>query len=111
VHTLATPAQVTALVWAPGRKELLSTHGYPTNALMVHAYPSLERVGEVRDAHDQRILYAALGPGGDVVCTGAGDENLKFWRVWDAPAAAAGAKGGKRREGEGRTDAGVLGIR
>jgi cell division cycle protein 20 (cofactor of APC complex) len=112
VHTLATPAQVTALVWAPGRKELLSTHGYPTNALMVHAYPSLEKVGEVRDAHDQRILYAALGPGGDVVCTGAGDENLKFWRVWDAPAAAAaGAKGGKRREGEGRTDGGVLGIR
>ena len=51
---------------------------------MVHAYPSLERVAEIRDAHDSRVLWSALGPAGDVVCTGAGDENLKFWRIWDA---------------------------
>ncbi len=50
---------------------------------MIHAYPSMERVAEIRDAHDSRVLFSCLSPVGDVVCTGAGDENLKFWRVWD----------------------------
>jgi cell division cycle 20, cofactor of APC complex len=56
------------------------------------------------------VLYAALGPGGDVVATGAGDENLKLWRVWDAPVREE-KKGRKAGAGEGKTDAGVLGIR
>jgi cell division cycle protein 20 (cofactor of APC complex) len=43
----------------------------------------MERVAEIRDAHDSRVLFSCVGPAGDVVCTGAGDENLKFWRVWD----------------------------
>jgi cell division cycle protein 20 (cofactor of APC complex) len=50
---------------------------------MIHGYPSMERVIEIRDAHDSRVLWSALSPAGDVVCTGAGDENLKFWRVWE----------------------------
>jgi cell division cycle protein 20 (cofactor of APC complex) len=110
LHTLKTPAQVTSIHWSPHRKELASTHGYPTNALMVHAYPSLERLAEVRDAHDQRVLFSALAPGGDVVCTGAGDENLKFWRIWDAPLHRK--KRSMLGPGEGgRTDASVLAIR
>ena len=54
-----------------------------TNSIMIHAYPSLERVAEIRDAHDSRVLFSCAGPAGDVVCTGAGDENLKFWRIWE----------------------------
>lgn len=53
---------------------------------MIHAYPSMERVAEIRDAHDSRVLFSCVSPAGDVVCTGAGDENLKFWRVWDMTA-------------------------
>ncbi|KAF5386753.1 hypothetical protein D9615_001810 [Tricholomella constricta] len=84
LHSLKTPSQITSLLWAPAKKEILSTHGFPTNAIMVHAYPSMERVAEIRDAHDARVLFSCVGPGGDVVCTGAGDENLKFWRIWDS---------------------------
>jgi cell division cycle 20, cofactor of APC complex len=83
LHTLKTPAQVTTIQWSPHRKEFMSTHGYPTNAIMVHAYPSLENVAEIRDAHEARVLFSALGPAGDVVVTGAGDEYLKFWRIWE----------------------------
>jgi cell division cycle 20, cofactor of APC complex len=76
---------------------------------MVHAYPSLERIAEIRDAHDSRVLYTAVGPAGDVVCTGAGDENLKFWRIWEG----AGVK--KKKEGKERststTRSGILSIR
>ncbi|KAL0579912.1 WD repeat-containing protein slp1 [Marasmius crinis-equi] len=84
LHTLKTPSQITSLIWSPHKKEILSTHGYPTNSIMVHAYPSMDRVAEIRDAHDSRVLFSCVGPAGDVVCTGAGDENLKFWRIWDA---------------------------
>ncbi|KAF9466405.1 WD40-repeat-containing domain protein [Collybia nuda] len=83
LHSLKTPSQITSLLWAPAKKEILSTHGYPTNSIMVHAYPSMERVAEIRDAHDSRVLFSCVGPAGDVICTGAGDENLKFWRIWD----------------------------
>jgi cell division cycle protein 20 (cofactor of APC complex) len=78
---------------------------------MVHAYPSMERVAEIRDAHDSRVLFSAIGPAGDVVVTGAGDENLKFWRIWEG----AGESGGKRKKGSevrmNSTSSGILSIR
>jgi cell division cycle protein 20 (cofactor of APC complex) len=43
----------------------------------------MEQVAEIRDAHDTRVLYSALSPAGDVIATAAGDENLKFWRLWE----------------------------
>ncbi|OSX58201.1 hypothetical protein POSPLADRAFT_1173606 [Postia placenta MAD-698-R-SB12] len=112
LHSLTTPSQVTSIQWSPHKKEFLTTHGYPTNSLMIHAYPSMERVVEIRDAHDSRVLWSALGPGGDLVCTGAGDENLKFWRVWEMPKPKKGkdAKEGSRM-GTGSTSSGILSIR
>lgn len=69
----------------------------------------MERVAEIRDAHDCRVLWSALGPAGDVVCTGAGDENLKFWRVWEVPK----VKKGKDLKDVGRssTSSRILSIR
>ncbi|KAJ3559645.1 hypothetical protein NM688_g216 [Phlebia brevispora] len=110
LHSLTTPSQITSLQWSPHRKEFLTTHGYPTNAVMVHAYPSLERVCEIRDAHDSRVLWSALSPAGDVVCTGAGDENLKFWRVWEVPKEKRKSKGSEGKE-HSRTYSGILAIR
>src|SRR5882757_3981228 len=113
LHSLRTPSQITSIQWAPHKKEILTTHGYPTNSIMIHAYPSLERVAEIRDAHDSRVLYTAVGPAGDVVCTGAGDENLKFWRIWEVEK--------KKKKGDGKeagrvttnstTSSGILSIR
>lgn len=80
----------------------------------------MERVAEIRDAHDSRVLFSCVGPTGDVVCTGAGDENLKFWRVWDMTTESAGKKkkvGGNsvgEEVGGGRvnsTKEGILSIR
>ncbi|KAK7460933.1 WD repeat-containing protein slp1 [Stygiomarasmius scandens] len=102
LHTLKTPSQITSLIWSPSRKEILSTHGYPNNSIMLHSYPSMDRVAEIRDAHDSRVLFSALGPAGDVVVTGAGDENLKFWRIWDAKGAENAKK--KKDDGERRTN-------
>lgn len=109
LHSLTTPSQITSVHWAPHRKEFVTTHGFPTNALMVHSYPTMERIAEIRDAHDSRVLWSAVSPAGDVVVTGAGDENLKFWRLWEVP------KVKKTREPKDNikssTQAGILAIR
>ena len=75
---------------------------------MIHAYPSLDRVAEIRDAHDSRVLFSCVSPAGDMVCTGAGDENLKFWRIWEVPRVK------KKKEGQersGLTGSGILSLR
>jgi cell division cycle protein 20 (cofactor of APC complex) len=116
LHSLRTPSQITTIHFSPTRKELLTTHGYPTNSLMIHAYPSMERVAEIRDAHESRVLFSCLSPSGDVVCTGAGDENLKFWRVWDGGVDSGGIGGGiggigKKKRSAGGNEDGVGGGR
>lgn len=70
---------------------------------MLHAYPSFDKVAEIRDAHECRVLFSALGPAGDVVVTGAGDENLKFWRIWGQEVTA----GTKKKKGVKENDAGI----
>jgi len=82
---------------------------------MLHAYPSMERIAEIRDAHDSRVLFSALAPAGDVVVTGAGDENLKFWRVWEVEKSKVGKKKAVGEAKEGRANSttreGILSIR
>jgi cell division cycle protein 20 (cofactor of APC complex) len=108
LHSLKTPSQISSIQWSPHRKEILSTHGIPTNSIMVHSYPSFDCVAEIRDAHDARVLFSCISPAGDVVCTGAGDENLKFWRIWEAPE----VKKKKVKEPRGGvTNSGILALR
>ena len=76
---------------------------------MVHAYPSMERVCEIRDAHDARVLWSDISPAGDMVCTGAGDENLKFWKIWDIPKTKKSKE--VKESGRGSTSSSILGIR
>jgi cell division cycle protein 20 (cofactor of APC complex) len=82
---------------------------------MLHAYPSMERIAEIRDAHDSRVLFSALSPAGDVVVTGAGDENLKFWRVWEVEKSKVGKKKAPGEPKETRVNSttreGILSIR
>ncbi|KAG8971171.1 ubiquitin-protein transferase activating protein [Tulasnella sp. 425] len=85
VNTLQTPTQISSVQFAPHSREVLTTHGAPVNSLMIHSYPSMSKVAEINDAHDARVLGSAVGPAGDVVCTYAGDENVKFWKIWELP--------------------------
>ena len=82
----------------------------------------MERVAEIRDAHDSRVLFSCVGPAGDVVCTGAGDENLKFWRIWEVASSSSSSSQGMKKKvmgvgdgvGGGRnnsTKEGILSLR
>ena len=88
VQTIQTGAQVTSLQWAPHYRELVSAHGVGTSesdagALCVWAHPSGQKMAEVPDAHDGRVLHTTLSPDGQTLATVGSDESLKFWRIFE----------------------------
>lgn len=104
-HSLPTKSQVTSLIWSPHSKEILSTHGYPDNNISLWSYPGLQKVYDL-PAHDARVLCSTLSPDGTTVATGAGDENLKFWKVWEVPQRKKGGEEGDR-DAAGRSKSAV----
>ena len=103
--SLHTETQVTSLIWSPHSKELLSTHGFPNNTICLWSYPSLQKIYDV-PAHDARVLCSALSPDGCTVATGAPDENLKFWKIWEPKSVGKKSDDGER-DGQGRSKTAV----
>lgn len=61
--------------------EIVSTHGYSDNAIVVWKYPSMKKIATLT-GHSYRVLYLAMSPDGESIVTGAGDETLRFWKVF-----------------------------
>jgi len=82
INTINTSSQVCQLLWSTHYRELLSAHGYSSNSLAVWKYPSMSKVATL-DGHTDRVLYLALSPDGETCVSGAGDETLRFWKVFE----------------------------
>jgi len=81
INSIFTGSQVTSLIWSLDYKEILSSHGFPNNNITLWKYPTMDRIVNIQ-AHDARVLFSALSPDGQSVATAAGDETLKFWKIW-----------------------------
>lgn len=92
INEIDTGSQVCNLAWSKNSNEIVSTHGYSQNQIVVWKYPSMTQVASLT-GHTYRVLYLAMSPDGRVVVTGAGDETLRFWSVF-------GRRPGAREEGE-----------
>ena len=70
-------------------KELVSSHGYSHNQLILWKYPSMVKVAELT-GHTSRVLHMAQSPDGTTICSAAADETLRFWKrsALDLPLAA-----------------------
>ena len=76
--------QVCNLCWSKNINELVSTHGYSQNQIVVWRYSSMQKVATLT-GHTLRVLYLAMSPDGQTIVTGAGDETLRFWNVFPGP--------------------------
>eukprot|EP01127_Copromyxa_protea_P011116 TRINITY_DN2776_c0_g3_i1.p1 TRINITY_DN2776_c0_g3~~TRINITY_DN2776_c0_g3_i1.p1 ORF type:complete len:460 (-),score=98.94 TRINITY_DN2776_c0_g3_i1:217-1521(-) len=86
VNSVSTGSQVCSILWSKDYKELISSHGYSENQLILWKYPTLTKVAEFK-SHQSRVLHMAMSPDGTTVCSAAGDETLRFWKIFDkAPA-------------------------
>ena len=90
VNSIDTQSQVTSLQWSLTERELLSSHGFSRNQLCVWKYPTLVKVAEL-EGHTSRVLHTSVSADGSCVVSGAADETLRFWKVWE-PRSAAGKK-------------------
>jgi cell division cycle 20-like protein 1, cofactor of APC complex len=68
-------------MFSKSSNEIVSTHGYSDNAVVVWKYPSLKKMATLT-GHSLRVLYLAMSPDGETVVTGAGDETLRFWKLF-----------------------------
>lgn len=81
VGCVDTGCQVCNVRWSLSGEELVTTHGYSRNDVSLWRYPSMQRVATLT-GHKSRVLFMAMDPSGQSVVTGAGDETLRFWRVF-----------------------------
>ena len=84
LNCVDTGSQVCNLCWSKNINELVSTHGYSQNQIVVWRYSSMSKVATLT-GHTLRVLYLAMSPDGQTIVTGAGDETLRFWNVFPGP--------------------------
>ena len=64
-------SQVCNLSWSKNVNEIVSTHGYSQNQIVVWKYPSMSKLATLT-GHTLRVLYLAVSPDGQTIVTGAG---------------------------------------
>ncbi|KAL0738804.1 hypothetical protein Bca4012_015014 [Brassica carinata] len=84
LSSIDTCSQVCNLAWSKNVNELVSTHGYSQNQIIVWKYPTMSKIATLT-GHTYRVLYLAVSPDGQTIVTGAGDETLRFWNVFPSP--------------------------
>lgn len=86
VNSITTDSQISSLNWGYAQGtglEIVATHGFPSNNISLYSYPTLQKTGEIVRAHDSRLLNGCLSPDNLTLATVSGDENLKFWSLFD----------------------------
>ena len=83
ISSIDTGSQVCNLMFSKTTDEIVSTHGYSLNQIIIWNYPSMTKVSTLT-GHTYRVLYLSMSPDGDNIVTGAGDETLRFWNVFPA---------------------------
>lgn len=81
INCVETGSQICNLLFSKNVNELVSTHGYSQNQIILWKYPSMSKVATLT-GHTYRVLYLAMSPDGETIVTGAGDETLRFWKVF-----------------------------
>jgi len=90
LEAVDTGSQVCNLAWSKNVDELVSTHGYSLNQVVVWRYPAMTKLATLT-GHSLRVLYLAVSPDGQTIVTGAGDETLRFWSLFPGGPSPDGA--------------------
>lgn len=91
LNTIDTHSQVCSIQWSKHHRELVSSHGFSQNQLIVWKYPSMVKLTELK-GHTSRVLHMAQSPDGCTVVS-AGDETLRFWKIFDLAPSKTEARG------------------
>ncbi|EDO17611.1 hypothetical protein Kpol_1061p36 [Vanderwaltozyma polyspora DSM 70294] len=79
-----TGSQVCNLIWSKNTDEIVTSHGYSKYNLTLWNYPTLEPIAILK-GHSFRVLHLTLSADGTTVVSGAGDETLRYWKLFEKP--------------------------
>jgi cell division cycle 20-like protein 1 (cofactor of APC complex) len=74
-------SQVCSLLFSNTVDELVSSHGYSQNHIYVWKHSNMRKLATLT-GHTSRVLYLAASNDGETIVSGAGDETLRFWKVF-----------------------------
>ncbi|KAL4186563.1 hypothetical protein AMTRI_Chr09g14710 [Amborella trichopoda] len=97
LNSIDTGSQVCSLQWNHHEQEILSSHGFSENQLILWKYPSMRKITEIM-GHTSRVLHMAQSPDGFTVATAAADETLRFWQVFGPAVSTTTPRKGKEKE-------------
>jgi cell division cycle 20-like protein 1 (cofactor of APC complex) len=81
VGCVDTGSQVCSLLFSSTADEIVSSHGYSQNYIFVWKHSNMRKLATL-SGHTSRVLYLAASNDGETIVTGAGDETLRFWKVF-----------------------------
>ncbi|CCH62095.1 hypothetical protein TBLA_0G01490 [Henningerozyma blattae CBS 6284] len=82
VNEVDTGSQVCNMIWSKNSDELVTSHGYSKYNLTLWNYPTLDPIAILK-GHSFRVLHLTLSSDGTTVVSGAGDETLRYWKIFD----------------------------
>lgn len=82
VESIDTASQVCNIAFAKNSNEFVSTHGYSDNLILVWDADKMEVKASLK-GHKDRVIFLSVGPDGEKIVTGAGDETIRFWDVFE----------------------------
>ena len=80
IKNINTGSQVCSLIWNEKEKEIISSHGFNKNQIIIWNYEKSKKICELK-GHMNRVLYMTKSPDENVICSGSGDETLRFWKI------------------------------
>ncbi|XP_066458822.1 cell division cycle protein 20 homolog B isoform X2 [Eleutherodactylus coqui] len=72
-------SQICSMLWLPDTRELVTSHGSPSNQMTIWQYPSLVKVTDIY-GHRGRVLHLALSPNQKRLFSAAANETSFIWK-------------------------------
>ena len=82
IKNVDTGSQVCSLLWNKKEREIISSHGFNKNQITIWNYQKMKKICELK-GHMSRVLYLTMSPDENYICSGSGDETLRFWKIND----------------------------
>lgn len=81
-NTIEVESQVSSLHYSGKYKELISSHGYSDNNIVLWKSGNLKKICDF-GKHEGRVLNTAMNEKGSEMVSVGTDENLKFWKLYE----------------------------
>ena len=80
INSYFTGSQVCNILWNKKEKEIISSHGFSKNNIIIWKYPKMNKIADLK-GHMKRVLYLSISPDENTIVSGAGDETIRFWKI------------------------------